>query len=295
MTSTLAVAPWRTFATEVRAVRRLSPSFLRVTLTGPDLDRFADNGWDQRIKVAVPVPGTRFPHGTAWYEGWRALPDAERPPLRTYTARHVRADRREIDVDFVLHGDTGPAGRWALRAAPGAELAVVGPDAGYPGTHGGIEFRPPAGSALLLAGDETAAPAICAILERLPADATGHALLEVPGEADALPVAAPAGVSVTWLPRGTAAHGSRLTAAVTADSLLPALRASAAAGRDDTAADTGILWDVPDAPAETPVYAWLAGEASTIRGLRRHLVSERGLDRRAIAFMGYWRRGHAEN
>jgi NADPH-dependent ferric siderophore reductase len=44
----------------------------------------------------------------------------------------------------------------------------------------------------------------------------------------------------------------------------------------------------------TGIYAWLAGEAGVIRALRRHLVSERGIDRRTVAFMGYWRIGRAE-
>jgi NADPH-dependent ferric siderophore reductase len=60
-------------------------------------------------------------------------------------------------------------------------------------------------------------------------------------------------------------------------------------------ADGDAIWEVPDAPAEgAPVYAWLAGEAAVIRGLRRHLVTQRGMDRRSVAFMGYWRRGHTE-
>jgi NADPH-dependent ferric siderophore reductase len=120
---------------------------------------------------------------------------------------------------------------------------------------------------LLLAGDETAAPAICAILERLPADARGEALLEVPEPADALPVAGPPGVTVGWLARGAGPPGARLVPAVVAAAV---------------------------SPLAVPVYAWLAGEASVIRRLRRHLVAERGLDRRAVTFMGYWRLGRAE-
>lgn len=41
-------------------------------------------------------------------------------------------------------------------------------------------------------------------------------------------------------------------------------------------------------PAGRP-YVWLAGEASAVRGLRRHLVEERGVDRRSVHFTGYWR------
>ncbi|WP_416901438.1 siderophore-interacting protein [Micromonospora echinospora] len=305
MPSTLSVAPWRVFAVEVRALRRLSPSFLRVTFAGPDLDRFADNGYDQRIKVALPRTGetvAELPHGADWYQQWRTLPEESRCHVRTYTVRAVRQDVQEVDVDLVLHGDGGPATRWARRARLGDRLALVGPDAGFDGVHGGVEFRPPAVGTLLLAGDETAAPAICAILERLPADARGHALIEVPDTGDVLPVAAPSGVTVTWLPRIGAAHGSRLapTVAALAGELLPAARpALALAGAvpapvgplAEVDVDRDILWEVPDVPPAAPLYAWLAGEAAVIRGLRRQLVTERGLDRSAVAFMGYWRLG----
>ncbi|MDG4798788.1 siderophore-interacting protein [Micromonospora sp. WMMD1082] len=306
MTNTLPVAPWRFFAVEVRAVRQLSPSFVRVTFTGADLDRFADNGYDQRIKLALPLPdrsGVDLPQGPDWYAQWRALPDHQRNPIRTYTVRAVRQQLSEVDVDLVLHGDGGPASRWARRARPGDEIAIMGPDAGYHGDHGGIEFRPPSTGCLLLAGDETAVPAIAGICERLPLDARGRVLLEVPEAEDALPLVTPPGVEVTWLPRDAGAHGSRLVAAVaaTAAELLASVEAapaespteagSAAAQVDDVDVDNEILWEVPDAPPTAPLYAWLAGEAGVIRTLRRHLVAERGLDRRAVAFMGYWRHG----
>lgn len=299
MTSTLAVTPWRVFSVEVRALRRLGPSFLRVTLTGPDLNRFADNGYDQRIKLALPAvdgaPG-ELPGGPDWFQRWRELPAGLRSPIRTYTVRAARPEAYEVDVDMALHGDGGPATRWARRACIGDRIAVVGPDSGWNGPHGGVEFRPPAGATLLLVGDETAAPAICAILERLPADARGYALVEVPEIGDELPCRAPAGVTVTWLPRAGAPHGSRLTPAVTslAGRLLPVPVTSTAVPLAEVDVDRDILWEVPDRPEGAAHYAWLAGEAAMIRGLRRHLVADRGLDRRAVAFMGYWRTGRAE-
>ncbi|WBB68509.1 siderophore-interacting protein [Micromonospora sp. WMMD812] len=297
MTETLPVAPWRLFTVEVRAVRRLSPSFVRVTFTGADLDRFADNGYDQRIKLALPLPGehtVRMPDGPDWYTAWRALPDERRYPIRTYTVRAVRPHLAEVDIDLVLHGDSGPATRWARRARAGDEIVLVGPDAGYRGDHGGVEFRPPATAQLLLVGDETAVPAIAAILERLPRDARGRVLLEVPGADDVLPLVAPPGVTVTWLARDAGEHGSRLVEAVAAAAgeLLVAPAPPVAQPVPDV--DVDDLWEVPEEVPATPLYAWLAGEAGVIRTLRRHLVGERGLDRRAVAFMGYWRIGRAD-
>ena len=264
------LAPWRFFVVEVVAARRLGPSFLRVTFAGDELHHFADNGFDQRIKLAFPespVAEAHLPRGADWYRRWQELPEDHRSPIRTYTVRAVRPQAQELDVDIVLHDGVdqgGPACRWARRAGQGDRVAVLGPVAGYDGDHGGIGFRPPAGGGpLLLAGDETAAPAIGAILERLPRDARGLALLEVPYREDVLEIGAPPGVVVRWLPRHGRAPGCELVPAVQ----------RAAAG--------------PDVPA----YTWLAGEAGVITALRRHLVAERGFDRAAVTFMGYWRRG----
>lgn len=300
MTTTLAVAPWRLFTVDVRRVHRLSPSFVRITFTGTDLDLLADNGYDQRIKLVFPLPAhglNHLPTGTDWYRQWRALPEPQRNPIRTYTARAVRPDQHELDVDFALHGDSGPASRWALQAQPGDALALLGPDARYDGDHGGVEFLPPAHTeSLLLAGDETATPAISAILQRLPRHARGEALLEVPHRSDTRPLSAPPAMRVTWLPRGRGAHGSRLVPAVTAaaDRLLPARAAAAVDHLPDVDIDREILWEIPDAAPTTPLYAWLAGEAGVIRTLRRQLVSDRGLDRRSVALMGYWRLGRPD-
>ncbi|MEU7972378.1 siderophore-interacting protein [Micromonospora sp. NPDC049089] len=299
MTETLPIAPWRVFAVAVRAVRRLSPSFTRVTFTGANLDRFADNGYDQRIKLALPLPGqdrATLPEGADWYATWRALPEHLRNPIRTYTVRAVRPHLAEVDVDLVLHGDSGPATRWARRASVGDEIALVGPDAGYDGNHGGVEFRQSAGGTVLLAGDETAVPAISSICERLPLDARGTVVLEVPDAADVLPLLAPPGVEVRWLARGADGYGSRLVPAVVAAAgeLLAPGASTAAQPVPDVDVDTEILWEVPEQVAPAPLYAWLAGEAGVIRNLRRHLVAERGLDRRAVAFMGYWRLGHSD-
>ncbi|MEV6598645.1 siderophore-interacting protein [Actinoplanes sp. NPDC051346] len=292
--------PYRFFSVRVGDLRRLSPSFLRVTFTGADLDTFADNGRDQRIKLVFPAQVGGYddlPEGPDWYPRWRALPHQRRAPLRTYTVSAVRPARREVDVDLVLHGDGGPASRWANRARLGEPLKLMGPDVRFPGDHGGITFRPPHHEALLLAGDETAVPAIASILSGLSRTARGEVILEVPHTDDALALDAPAGVRTTWLARGGAAHGTMLIPGVkaAAERLAPAPAPFGDHPIDDIDIDAGILWEVPDAPAATSgIYAWLAGEAGTIKLLRRYLVAERGIDRRAVAFMGYWRAGRAE-
>jgi NADPH-dependent ferric siderophore reductase len=306
--------PYRTFRTTVARIEKLTPSFTRITLTGDDLAHFGTDGLDQRIKLIIPfTDGTITDVGQfdetqsmgEWYRRWRELPDEERNPIRTYTIRSPRPAEREIDVDFVLHGTEGPASAWATGARVGDPLFVVGPDSRSAEQGGGIEWRPGDADTVLIAGDETAMPAICSIVESLPAHITGEVCIEVPSEADALPLSAPDGVRVNWLGRGSAAHGVRLSAAVHA---WGRRRETASAASTDSALRAGwdaepieasieasdeILWEVPDT-ASGGEYAWLAGEAGTITALRRHLVRDLGIDRRSIAFMGYWRRGRAE-
>jgi NADPH-dependent ferric siderophore reductase len=306
--SYLVAARYRVFSVRVAAVSALTPSFVRVTLTGDALADFSAVGLDQRIKVVLPIPGhgfTDLPDGDDWYGTWRALPDAERNPLRTYTVRSFRPDARELDIDFVAHGDTGPASRWVSACRVGDELRIVGPavpssPAELPS--GAAEFAPGSATRILLAGDETAAPAICAILEALDVATVGHVFIEVPTDADRLPVTAPAGVEVRWIARNGASHGVRMTdqvhawaAEVTTGAASVAEPVRGAVDLADVDVDEQVLWDVPAALDERPVYAWIAGEAGCVKELRRHLVRGVGLDRRQVAFMGYWRHGKAEH
>lgn len=288
-------AAWRFFDTRVAAVRRLSPSFMRLTLTGPDLDEFADNGFDQRFKLLLPDAHGSYdalPRDPDWYAAWRRLPAARQNPIRTYTVRAVRLDVREVDVDVVLHGDRGPASRLARRARVGDPLVVLGPNRLCHEPHGGLEFRPPAGHVgpTLLVGDATAVPAVRSVLEGLPEDAYGEVALDVPHPADISDVVAPVGFRLTWLVRRGAV--SALPAAVDAalDRLGVAPTGGGAGPLLEPEGDE-LCWDVPDDAGTGDLYAWIAGESSLVVGLRRRLVRDRGVDRGSVAFMGYWREG----
>ena len=298
---------YRPFRVTVSRTERICPSFLRVTMTGEDLDLFGRDGLDQRVKIVFPLPdGTlcdvdepQVVEDGTWYERWRALPDARRNPIRTYTVRRVRPERRELDIDLVVHGGTGPAARWLEAVRPGDEVIVVGPDARSVHSHLGIDFHPGPARRLLLAGDETAAPAICAILEALPADRTAQAFIEVPEADDRFDLELSSGADVAWLPRSGAAVGSRLLPAVTdwADEARQVLRAAAAPAPQplaDVDVDHELLWEAPASPPDEAFYAWLAGEAGVIKDLRRLLVRGHGVDRSRVAFMGYWRLGRAD-
>ncbi len=295
-------ARYRVFSVRVAAVTSLTPHFVRVTLAGDELGAFSSVGLDQRIKVVLPIPGLGFtdlPDGEDWYAAWRALPDEARNPLRTYTVRSFRPDAHELDIDFVAHGDAGPASRWVSSCRVGDELRIVGPAVPSSPAElptGAAEFAPGSANRILLAGDETAAPAICAILEALDVSTVGHVFIEVPTDADRLPVTAPAGVEVRWIARNGASHGVRMTDQVHAWAST-AVAGGACSSSDelvDVDVDQQVLWDIPPV-TDSQLYAWIAGEAGCIKELRRHLVRGVGLDRKQVAFMGYWRHGKAEN
>ncbi|KQQ04011.1 MULTISPECIES: siderophore-interacting protein [unclassified Rathayibacter] len=300
---------YRPFLATVARATRIAPHFIRVTLTGDELAAVGCTGPDQRIKLVVPtatssaedfmgsVADPAGPDGLApdWYTRWRDLPDEQRNPLRTYTIRATRPEAAEVDVDFVAHGDTGPASAWVESAAPGARVVIIAPDSRSEIAGGGVEWHPGAATTLLLAGDETAVPAISAILESLAEDATGAAFLEVPTAEDRLALRHPAGVSVTWLVRSSgAAPGAALGSSVRtwATRFLTAHHRGVEVS--DVDVDSEILWEVPEESKDPGLYAWIAGEAGAIKLIRRCLVTELGLDRRRVAFMGYWRTGRSE-
>jgi NADPH-dependent ferric siderophore reductase len=313
-TSSQAVLPMLLADVEVVSVERLSPTFVRVELGGPALADFGVDGprYDQRIKLVLPDPATGAMTSTegadeSWFSTWLERPAAERGHLRTYTIRDVRGsgEQTTLVVDMVLHleGDlVGPGSTWASTAAPGDRIAVLAPRRGFP--YGGIEFAPAPGADLLLVGDETAVPAICAILEQLPNDARGTAFLGVPVAADVQDVRHPAGVEVVWLAREGEEVGAGLHDAVVAH-LGPPSVSRAGATVEVTADEVDPdLWETPSysssgeelpgGPASVGgTYAWIAGESRMVTGLRRHLVNELGFDRSQVAFMGYWRRGVA--
>ena len=299
--------------TEVTAtsVERISPSFVRVELASPDLADFGVDGpyLDQRIKLVFPnaAGGLASLAGAdaSWWSTWLDIPEEERGHMRTYSVRDVLgfgADTRVV-VDLVLHledGATGPGSRWAAAATPGDRLLLVGPRRGE--EFGGIEFDPGTARSLLLAADETAVPAACRILTDLPHTAVGAAFLEVPTGGDTFAVQGPPGVRVVWLPRGDAGHGEPLVEAVRRHVGL----APTATLVDEAAVDPDV-WETPtfsssgeelDGPVTVGhdvagIYAWIAGESRLVTTLRRCLVNEVEMERRQVAFMGYWRHGVA--
>ena len=269
MTTTEApVQPYSLFRAEVVRTRRISPSTLRVTFGGPDLALCTSAGNDQRVKLFFPLAGQTdpvVPEGPDWFREFRAMPDDIRPPIRTFTISGLRTGACELDVDFVLHGDLGPASRWAGRAVPGDRVAILAPDARHPEIVG-YQYRPGAHTDWsLLAGDETALPAITAILSAMPVGRRALVFLEVASALEMRLLDCSGRVDVTWLVRGGRPAGGGLLREAIAQAAFPA-------GRP---------------------YAWLAGESGAVVALRRHLVRERGFDKSDVYFSGYWLLGGA--
>jgi len=289
-------SPYRLYDLTLARRAALTPCLTRFTFTGPEVSRMTTVSPDQRVKLFFPDAAGRppdMPRQPDWYTIWKAQDEAARSPMRTYTIRHLRADMAEVDVDFVLHGDAGPASAWALRAQPGDRLQMTAPDGGFDGEIGGYEWKPPKGvREVLLIADETALPALCGILEQLrswPAPPAVQAFIEAPGPGDRLPVPSWSRLEVTWLDRAgwTEDEPPMVAAARRARLLQPN-----AIGQSlpDVDVDAEILWDRADLHRHG-FYAWVAGEAGSVLAIRHHLVKQRGLDRRALNLMGYWRRG----
>ncbi|WP_416982817.1 siderophore-interacting protein [Streptomyces sp. T028] len=263
--TTAVAAPFRFFSLQVVRTRRLGSSLVRVSFGGEDLRYFFSGGWDQSLSLFLPHPGQDAPAvpfelGDGWWQGWRELPDDVRAVMRSYTLRALRRDpgKIEIDIDFVLHTPAGPASAWAARAVPGDRVVLLGPAVA---DNRAIRFRPPQDTGpVVLWGDETALPAISAILESLPSGQRVRAWIEVRDPGNRQELTALADAEIHWVGPGESLDAVR-------DAQLPS--------------------------AAQP-YVWIAGESGSVKALRRHFVQECGIDRRRVTFVGYWREGLTE-
>lgn len=249
---------------EVQETLSLTPHLRRVVLGGDGFDGLAfKEATDQYIKIlfADPSLGLSRPYDLDSLRG--RIPTDRMPVTRTYTIRRIDRAARQIWVDMVVHGDTGLAGPWARQVRPGETVSFFGPGGAYsPRTD--ADFH-------LLAGDESAVPAIAAALEHLARaapEARGVALIEVADAQEELDLEAPDGVEIRWLHRGGAftPERARLVNAIAELSL-------------------------PDGDVQVFVH----GERGQMKRARRLLVTERGLDRKAMSLSAYWAAGRIED
>ncbi len=237
------------YSVQVKRVQRLTPRMVRVTFGGEGLASFAWSGPASHIKLVFNADGAS---GSA--------SDDARPIMRTYTPRRFDPNAREIDVELVIHG-AGPASAWAAQAAVGQTLALAGPGRSYAVDSTADWY--------VLAGDDTAIPAICTILEILPATVKALVLLEVvDGSEEHALEARTANTEVRWLRRGpdAANAGRELEAAVR---------------RIELPAGSGRIY--------------VACESDAMRRIRRHLLHERQFPRERLVTRGYWRLGETDH
>ncbi|MFF2367289.1 siderophore-interacting protein [Streptomyces sp. NPDC058122] len=249
--------PRKPHSAKVLRTERLTPHMQRVVLGGDALTDFATSGrTDHYVKLLFGPPGVTYPEPFDMDRVREEFPREQWPVTRTYTVRAWDPEVRELTLDFVVHGDEGLAGPWALRAQPGDLVRFMGPGGAYaPDTTADWH---------LLAGDESALPAIAAALESLPDAATVRAFVEVSGPEEEQKVDSDA--EIVWLHRGDRPIGATLVEAVRA-------------------------LEFP----EGRVHAFVHGEAAFVKELRGLLRVERAIPREDLSISGYWRLGHNED
>lgn len=166
----------------VARTERVAPAMVRVTFTGHELDGFAAPGPADHVKLFFPDPATGVLTAPTVVDGSPQRPESGIVISRDYTPLAFRADGAdgpELDIDFVLHGDEGPASAWAASAQLGDVIAVAGPR----GSH-----LPPAGvSSAILVADETALPAVRRWLDALDVPVVGLFSVDDPATNGYLP------------------------------------------------------------------------------------------------------------
>jgi NADPH-dependent ferric siderophore reductase len=223
----------------VIGTRRITANIHRVTLGGAGMRGFPKNSEGGYVKLIF------------------SSPDSDKPISRTYSIGAQREN--ELDIDFALHGEGGPASRWAVECHPGETILVGGP--------GPKTLTDPQMDWFLIAGDMTALPAICVNINHMAADAVGYVVIEAVDAADIQPLSAPVGVEVKWLVNPNPG--------------------------DDPDLLSNYVRSLPWRDGQPSV--WVACEFSAMRNLRDYLRTERNLGRDNLYISSYWKYGSQED
>jgi NADPH-dependent ferric siderophore reductase len=239
----------------VQRVETRSPRLLRVTFAGPELDGLAIEQPAASVRLLLPSADQSDLVRPSWNGNEFLLPDGRRPVIRTFTPRRFDPAALELDLEIVVHGG-GAASAWAETAQPGAPAAISGPGRGY--------TVDPDAEGFLLAGDETAIPAMSQLLETIPAEQPVQVYVEIADPAARLPLPDHPRATVRWCElTGGAAAGDAMFAAIREADLSDGSR------------------------------VWVAGEAAAVQRIRRHLFEDRRFPRARAAVRGYWKHGRA--
>lgn len=231
----------------------LTPRMRRIRFASDDLSLFA--GLDNiHVRLVFSPDGHGLAEPRISPDGLERWPDGpDKPEFRRYTIREIDVTAGVLDIDFVLHAEeAGPGSRFAETARTGDRIGMIGPGGGS---------LPMDRDWYLIAGDETALPAIARFLELLPAAARGHVIIEIANEAERQPLAYRRNMKVEWVLR--------------TDGLVSALQRHA-----------------PPKDAQSP-FIWVGCEDGTFRELRRYVRNDLALKKGYHSIVAYWREGHA--
>ncbi|MEM7522379.1 MAG: siderophore-interacting protein [Pseudomonadota bacterium] len=232
---------------------RLTPNMIRVVFTGPELDGFPEGREGGNCKLMLPEPGESREDFAS------RLVNGPPPVRRTYTVRRYEPEAQALTIDFVAHGDNGPASRWASRAGPGDFLGFAGPSAPKVESFDADWF--------LVAADPSATPIAAVTLEAMPRDAKGVAIFEVDSLEDRQRIDAPDGIDMHWF-----VHSDPSRPSTAQEAFFRALE-----------------WP------EGRVQTCIAGESGVIRALRGFLHQEKLVPRADTYISGYWKIGLVED
>lgn len=245
----------------VKRKEYITPHYIRVYLTGDDVGQINETTIGANNKILVPPPGVpdiHFPTIDPSSGATVDPPEHLRPRMRTYTHRGIDLERNLIWIDFVAHGDEGPASAWAIAAQPGDQLGVMMK-----------RFKKelvPERQNYLLIGDATAIPVLCAILEALSPQVKARVVIEVAGPEDEQTLTSAASMEVTWLHNPQPQMGSTLAEHVRS----------------------------LDLPASDR-FAYIAAEYGTVKELRNYFRKDQEWTAQELYAYSYWKSGEAED
>lgn len=240
----------------------LTPHYIKITLTGDEVLKFANTTVGVNNKIFIAPDGINEIHFPKVDEAGNvlAVDDRLKPFVRTYTHRGINADKKEMYIEFVAHGDEGPASAWAISAKPGDKLGVAMKDTK-------AELYPKVDWYLLVA-DATGIPVIASILEDLPKTAKAHVFIEVQDKADFQFLQSDADVNVEWLYHPKPGENNLLFEAVQNINL-------------------------PDASVAR--FAYVAAEFSSVKNIRQYLRKDLNWQQQELYAYSYWKHGASED
>lgn len=236
----------------------ITPHYIRIYFTGDDIAKFENTTVGINNKILIPANGSRDVYFPSRDKSKNSMDNEKKSIMRTYTHRGIDLKKNEIWIDFVAHGDEGPASAWAINAKEGDVLGVTMKD-------GKAELYPKA-DWYLLVGDATALPVLSAILEDLPPTAKGKCIIEVNGEEDVQKIQTKAQIELKWLFNNRPQEGSTLFEEIKKIQLATQNR-----------------------------FAYVAAEFNSVKNIRHYLRKERNWAIDELYAYSYWKAGEAED